>query len=444
MKTTKEGSPVAILSFVSHIGFSVCKISLSCKHSVTLLPCTKNGQRLTLGGRRSKAKGYERIVATGTDALSFASPEQTKQPKNHKSDNQRHLKTAPLFSPLGENFGESAGQAYKGSKIIVWFRNDLRLHDNPALFRAAEEGSLILPVYCFDPRQFGKTSFGFEKTGRYRAQFLIDSVEDLRKSFRAKGSDLIVRLGRPEEVLPELCRQTGCKRVFCHREVTYEDLIVEEDVGDALESIGVEMTLLWSNTLYQAEDLPFQVENMPDIYTKFRESVETGGKIREPLELSEAFPPRPRCEPGEIPTLTELGLDASPERIPGESNPRSIHGFRGGESESLKRMEDYLSEMRSTEISSTTAGAYLGADFSCKISPWLALGCISPRKIYHEVNGSSVPEDVRKTTYFELVWRDFFRFITQKYGNIRLEKSRHSSSSKRKVPSGNQFVATCG
>lgn len=308
--------------------------------------------------------------------------------------------------------------------------------------RAVEEASLILPVYCFDPRQFGKTSFGFEKTGRYRAQFLIDSVEDLRKSLRAKGSDLLVRLGRPEEVLPELCRQTGCKRVFCHREVTYEDLMVEEDVEESLKNIGAELTLLWSNTLYQAEDLPFEVEKMPDIYTKFRESVEAGGKIREPLELIDSFPPKPRCEPGEIPTLADLGLDTSPERVVNDSNPRTTYGFRGGESESLKRMEDYLLEMRGTEISSSNAGAYLGADFSCKISPWLALGCISPRKIYHEVNTSSVPDDVRKTTYFELVWRDFFRFITQKYGSIRLEKSRHSS--KRTVRSSGQFAATYG
>jgi DASH family cryptochrome len=443
MKTTKEASPAVFLSFVSHVGFSVCKIKLSCNRSVTLLPCSKNGLRL---GRRSRAKGYDRIVSAALDSFSLPAPKHRNGPENYKYGDQRNLKTAPLFSPLGESFGENAGPAAKGSKIIVWFRNDLRLHDNPALYRAAEEGSLILPVYCFDPRQFGKTSFGFEKTGRYRAQFLIDSVEDLRKSLRAKGSDLVVRLGRPEEVLPELCRQTGCKRVFCHREVTYEDLMVEEDVEEALENIGVEMTLLWSNTLYQAEDLPFEIEKMPDIYTKFRESVEAGGKIREPLELSEGFPPRPRCEPGEIPTLTDLGLDASPERVPGESNPRSIHGFRGGESESLKRMEDYLSKMRSTEINSTNAGAYLGADFSCKISPWLALGCISPRKIYHEVNSSSVAEDVRKTTYFELVWRDFFRFITQKYGNIRLEKSRRASSgSRRKVSAGtSQFVATCG
>lgn len=48
---------------------------------------------------------------------------------------------------------------------MVWFRSDLRVHDNPALTHALEEAGTVVPVYCFDPRQFGKTSFGFEKTG---------------------------------------------------------------------------------------------------------------------------------------------------------------------------------------------------------------------------------------------------------------------------------------
>eukprot|EP00871_Galdieria_phlegrea_P005039 jgi/Galph1/5536/GphlegSOOS_G4187.1 len=293
---------------------------------------------------------------------------------------------------------------------------------------AVEKASMVLPVYCFDPRQFGKTSFGFEKTGRYRAQFLIESVEDLRQSLRAKNSDLIVRHGRPEEVLPELCRQ--------NREVTYEDLQVEESVEEALKNIGVELTFLWSNTLYQTEDLPFEIENMPDIYTKFRESLENKGRIRDPLELPEPFPRRPRCEPGDIPSFADLGLDNSVETMARESlNPRGVHGFKGGESESLKRMENYLSEMKNTDMYAS-ANAYLGADFSCKISPWLALGCISPRKIYHEICQSVTPADIQKTTYFELVWRDFFRFITLKYGNIRLSKSRHSA-----VTSGRQESA---
>ena len=73
-------------------------------------------------------------------------------------------------------------------RILLWFRNDLRLHDHEPLHRAvqqnAQQGAEIIPLYCFDPRQFGQTPFGFPKTGAYRAQFLIETVADLRKGLR--------------------------------------------------------------------------------------------------------------------------------------------------------------------------------------------------------------------------------------------------------------------
>ena len=62
----------------------------------------------------------------------------------------------------------------------------------------------------------------------------------------------------------------------------------------------------------------------------------------------------------------------------------------------------------------------LGADYSSKISPWLALGCISPRKIYEEVQRYELERVKNDSTYwllFELMWRDYFRFVVMKYGN---------------------------
>ncbi|HZG39280.1 MAG TPA: deoxyribodipyrimidine photo-lyase, partial [Nodosilinea sp.] len=87
---------------------------------------------------------------------------------------------------------------------LVWFRNDLRLHDHQPLDQALRTGQTVLPVYCFDPRQFGQTSFGFPKTGAYRAQFLLESVANLRQSLQALGSDLVVRVGQPEVIIPDL------------------------------------------------------------------------------------------------------------------------------------------------------------------------------------------------------------------------------------------------
>jgi len=91
-------------------------------------------------------------------------------------------------------------------KVILWFRQDLRLHDNEALTDALQQGDELIPVYIFDERVFkGKTrNFGLPKTDKFRAQFIIEAVQDLRESFLQRGSDLIVRVGKPEEILFEM------------------------------------------------------------------------------------------------------------------------------------------------------------------------------------------------------------------------------------------------
>ena len=60
--------------------------------------------------------------------------------------------------------------------ILVWFRNDLRIHDNEILFEAAKKADKVLPVYCFDPFYFKTTELGLRKTGNIRARFLLLSL----------------------------------------------------------------------------------------------------------------------------------------------------------------------------------------------------------------------------------------------------------------------------
>ena len=96
----------------------------------------------------------------------------------------------------------------KRQRLIVWFRQDLRVHDNEALTDALRCAEEVIPVYIFDERVFmGKTKFGFPKTGAHRAQFIIDSVKDLRQSLKDLGCNLLVRVGKPEEILFKLANE---------------------------------------------------------------------------------------------------------------------------------------------------------------------------------------------------------------------------------------------
>ena len=83
-------------------------------------------------------------------------------------------------------------------RAIIWFKTDLRLEDNETLIKAIAQSDQVIPVYCFDDAHFETTSFGFKKTGSYRAQFLLESLQDLERNPRALGSGLIGFKCKPE------------------------------------------------------------------------------------------------------------------------------------------------------------------------------------------------------------------------------------------------------
>ena len=298
---------------------------------------------------------------------------------------------------------------------VAWFRTDLRIHDNAALVRAVDEHDAVLPVYCFDPREFGETMFGLPKTGPYRAQFLVESVRDLRGSLREADGDLLVRQGKPENVVPELAAEHGADVVHYHATPTTEERAVENGVIDELDERGIDSRDFWGKTLYHVEDLPTRVERIDDTFTPWRRTVEDGATVRDPLDspTSIALPESAGDEPGTIPTPGDLGIEKR------EPDDRAAIEFAGGESAGLRRLTEYVWEDDHLREYKETRNGLLGADYSSKFSPWLALGCLSPRLIHAHVERYERKRVANDSTYwlvFELLWRDFMTFQFEKHG----------------------------
>ncbi len=299
-------------------------------------------------------------------------------------------------------------------RILIWYRHDLRLHDHEPMYRACKQKAQVIPVYCFDERQFATTSFGFPKTGAFRAQFLLESVADLRNSLFGLGSNLVVRRGFPEEIIPSLARELEVSAVYFHGEVTSEELAVESALQIALSQINVPVNRFWGTTLYHPDNLPFGIEAIPELFTNFRKSVEKKSSI------PPCFPtPNKLCklldiDVGELPQLSDLGL-----AVP-KFDQRAVLPFKGGETAGLARLNNYIWSQNCLKDYKQTRNGMLGADYSSKFSPWLALGCLSPRFIYEQVKEYEAQRVKNDSTYwlvFELLWRDFFRFICVKHGN---------------------------
>ena len=144
----------------------------------------------------------------------------------------------------------------KGRSIYYWFRlGDLRLHDNPALDRAADlctkTESNLVPVFCFDPRIFGneaRSDFGSLKCGPRRAKFVIESVADLRKSFEKKGGKLLVSTKKPEVFFSEILNDTKSND---SNKLVYQDEVCseEKDVAKAVEKLFESSEAVWGSTV---------------------------------------------------------------------------------------------------------------------------------------------------------------------------------------------------
>lgn len=284
--------------------------------------------------------------------------------------------------------------------ILVWFRNDLRIHDNELLVRASEKNQKVLPFYCFDPRHFHEGPYGLRKTGPLRAAFLLQNVEALRMQLRSMGSELITAIGHPEEILPEICKQFQIDEVYHHREVAQEETHISALVEEALWKLQINLKHFIGHTLYHKEDLPFPIKDIPDAFSVFRKKTERESQIRPSFEVPDRLPLPEDIEGDPLPTLAELGYHD--EEIALAKNLR----LEGGEQKAFESLLAYLEQPQLDQYSG--------------LSAYIAVGALSPNTYYHTlIDHPTLQHDkkLREVLLGHLLWRDYFRFMFKKHGN---------------------------
>ena len=297
---------------------------------------------------------------------------------------------------------------------LVWFRNDLRVKDNTSLFKASKNANLLAAVYCFDPRQFQEDQFGFKKTERFRAQFLIETVTELREHLAELNIPIFVYNEQPEDILPQLIERLQIDQLFFQEEWTSEEQEVTRKVKESC-SASVKFTESYDQFLIHPEDLPYKsIEAIPNVFTQWRKKCEKNLNIRKEVSITEF--PQTNFEENStsIPTLQDLNLESF------KPDHRSAFPFKGGEQQALNRIEDYFWQTRKLAVYKKTRNGLTGKNYSSKLSAWLANGGISARTIYWKIKAFEQEETKNESTYwlfFELMWRDFFKYISLKYGD---------------------------
>lgn len=286
---------------------------------------------------------------------------------------------------------------------IHWFRKDLRLTDQP--FTNLLDGkSHFFGLYVIDPRDYKWLDLGFRKTGLFRLQFLREHLKDLQDQLRSRGSELVVKVGLPELIIPELVKNQEASLSFM-KEAATEERNVQDQV---LKRLSTDSVFSYdSNFLVSPTELSWFDRGFPKSFSSFRKKLEklTKDKSWSYLPAPKTFPPAP-------------WKSATIKKSTRSIHPFAAFSLRGGESEGQKRVRQYFN-LNIHEYKKTRNGL-LGLDFSSKLSPYLSHGALSPNYIMSELKKTEKRKGANQGTYwlwFELLWREYFRHAGWVHGD---------------------------
>lgn len=295
----------------------------------------------------------------------------------------------------------------RNKTAIIWFTNNLRVKDNRILQEACARYERVIACYCFDKALFRQRQFGFKKIEKFRAQFLIESVQALSKNLKALNIPLFVFVADPKIAIEQLSRQYKAEALFFQKEFTKEELTCIDSVIQNLPK-SIRIYSYYDQFLYHPDTLPFDIEDLPKVFTHFRKHMETSVTVSksilfQPKAISNFIDVTPK-----IPTLETLGYEAF------DMSSYTAFPFKGGENEAIERLSHYFFVTQHLSIYKKTRNGLLGTNYSSKFSPWLANGSISARTIYWNIKAYEARFGSNQSTYwihFELIWRDYFKYL---------------------------------
>jgi len=144
---------------------------------------------------------------------------------------------------------------------LVWFKNDLRLHDNEALCQAIADFDQIIFFYGIEKSLFKKLNLGFRKACSNRFLFLKQSVLNLQKNLENLGGHLLIGVDSAAESIPELVTEYNINTIYGECEYASEELQLIDEVKTKLPNVA--WNLYWGKTLYHIDDIPFTIEKIP-------------------------------------------------------------------------------------------------------------------------------------------------------------------------------------
>jgi deoxyribodipyrimidine photo-lyase len=276
--------------------------------------------------------------------------------------------------------------------IIVWFRQDLRLSDNPALDHAVQSGRPVICLYILD-RKFG----GSWSPGAASRWWLHKSLESLDDGLRGKGARLILRSGDAGCVLRALVEETGAQAVVWNR--CYEPFAVARDTAlkDELARTGIDVRNFNSALLYEPWEVKTATGRPYRVFTPYWRTASMAGAPLKPVRAPERIGSFDGCLASEhlaswelLPHAPDWAAGLRAEWTPGERGAQQRLDML------LARGGDYSADRDRPDIEGTS-----------RLSPHLHWGEISPRQVWHAVSAHRGIFNGADKFLSELGWREF-------------------------------------
>ncbi|GGM27638.1 deoxyribodipyrimidine photo-lyase [Paraliobacillus quinghaiensis] len=288
----------------------------------------------------------------------------------------------------------------KRKTIIMWFRNDLRLHDNPALYEAAKQGD-VLPVFIDTSEE------SIQGIGSAESWWLHHSLEALKRSMKDYQTPLVIRKGRSEEVLQRLIKEVNADAVYFNH--SYEPGVYERDqqIINTLNNQGIIARTFHANVLFVPGTVKNKQGNVYKVFTSFWKQVRQQ-KVERPV-------PAPEKITMKLPEDFSIGNVSMLNLIPDQQWPEKFHAYwNPGEKGAKERWQDFLLDAIEFYDSKRDMPALEGVS---GLSPHLSWGEISPRVIWNQSKEKLDEVSYEKglgdryqqiESYLrQIVWRDF-------------------------------------
>ena len=293
----------------------------------------------------------------------------------------------------------SAGAA----PIVVWFRDDLRLGDNPAFHQAAETGRPLVCIYVEEVA--GRDVRPLGGAARW---WLHGSLLELDKSLQENGGRLLLFHGAAEQIVPFVVAACQATAIFWNRRYLKAAQRIDEDLKDRFKQQGIDARSFNGHLLYEPWTLSTGAKTPFKVFSSFWRAALASGEPS--LPLPEPFRVNFHTVPQEVEVrsipLEELRLEpASPDWAGGmrAAWQRGEHGAQACLNKFIDEGFAFYAELRDRPDFPATS----------RLSPYLRFGNISVRQVWHQLSAAAYAQgptlDTRNLEKFksELGWREF-------------------------------------